>query len=100
MKFKNKKFSVIKTPEKNLKGTKIKKPHKDRLPDPYAITYDNLEYKFDNGRIEVSVDGIMKGITKNSGVVSVRENYGENAFQSAVTIAQDQARDRLINLKN
>ena len=94
MNFINRKWSVIKTPEKNLKSVVIRKPQ-ERLPDPYAISYDNLKYKFTHNAIEVSVDGTQKGVTVNSGTVIVRQDYGHNAFQSAVTIAQDQAAELL-----
>ena len=94
MNFKNKRFSVIKSPVENLKPTKIRKAP-NRIKDPYAIQYDNLKYEFVDDKIHVSVDGIMRGVSKNSGIVKVNQDYGTNPLQSAVVIAQNQAERKL-----
>ena len=94
MEFNNSRFSVIKTPSENLKPTSLKKAPQ-RLRDPYSIQYDNLKYEYVEDKIHVSVDGIMKGMTKNSGTVKVNQNYGTNPLQSAIVIAQNQAEGKL-----
>ena len=96
MEFMNKRFSVIRSPIEIPKPKKGIKKVKD--PSEPSITFDNLKYKFTKFYIEVYVDGTMNGVTKGSGRVVVRQDYGPNAFGSAVTSAQDMAIKKLESL--
>ena len=94
--FRNSRFSVIKTPVENLKPTKIRKTPDRLSSDQRPIKFDNLKYNYGKKKIHVSVDLIYGDLTINSGKVSVNQDYGKNPLGSAVTIAQNQAKEKLL----